>query len=161
MVSNLPLRVVRSLLISINKGGIVMSRAICKLTVFFEEPFWVGAFEKIEDDKLSAAKVVFGAEPKDYEVYEFVLQHYDHLQFSPAVAAAIKDTKENPKRMQRAVQKQMQEHGIGTKSQQALKLLHEQNKQERKVQSREQKRAEAERLLELKQQKKREKHRGR
>ena len=63
--------------------------------------------------------------------------------------------------MQRDAKKQMWEQGIGTKSQQALKLLHEQNKQERKVQSREQKRAEAERLLELKQQKKREKHRGR
>lgn len=138
-----------------------MDKVSSRVTVFFEEPFWVGVFEKIEDDKLSAAKVVFGAEPKDYEMYEFVLQHYDYLQFSPAVAAAIKDTKENPKRMQRAVQRQMQEHGIGTKSQQALKLQHEQNKQERKVQSREQKRAEAERLFELKQQKKREKHRGR
>ncbi len=39
----------------------------CKLTVYFEEPFWVGVFERIEDGKLSVAKVTFGAEPKDYE----------------------------------------------------------------------------------------------
>ena len=39
--------------------------------------------------------------------------------------------------MQREAKKQMQETGIGTKSQQALKLQQEQNKQERKVRSRE------------------------
>lgn len=31
------------------------------LTVFFEEPFWIGVFERIEDRKLSACKVTFGA----------------------------------------------------------------------------------------------------
>lgn len=75
--------------------------------------------------------------------------------------AVVKEIKKNPKRMQRDVKKQLQDAGIGTKSQQALKLQHEQNKQERKVRSREQKLAEAERMFELKQQKKKEKHRGR
>ena len=70
-----------------------------KLTVFFEEPFWVGVFERIENGKLSAAKVTFGAEPKDYEVYEFILKHYCDLQFSPAVATVVKETKQNPKRI--------------------------------------------------------------
>ena len=72
----------------------------------------------------------------------------------------IKDIKRNPKRMQREAKKQMQETGIGTKSQQALKLQQEQNKQERKVRSREKKEADELRMFELKQQKKREKHRG-
>lgn len=44
-----------------------MSTSIGKLTVFFEEPFWVGVFERIENGKLSVSKVTFGAEPKDYE----------------------------------------------------------------------------------------------
>ena len=43
-----------------------------KLTVYFENPFWVGVFERIENGKLSVCKVTFGAEPKDYEVWEFV-----------------------------------------------------------------------------------------
>lgn len=77
------------------------------------------------------------------------------------MADVVKETKKNPKRMQRDVRKQLQNIGIGTKSQQALKLQHEQNKQERKVRSREQKLAEAERMFELKQQKRKEKHRGR
>ena len=34
-----------------------------KLTVYFEDPFWVGVFERVEDGKLSVCKVTFGAEP--------------------------------------------------------------------------------------------------
>lgn len=131
-----------------------------KLTVFFEEPYWVGVFERIEGGKLSAAKVTFGAEPKDYDVYDFILKHYYELQYSPAVEAVVKDTAKNPKRMQREARKQTQETGIGTKSQQALKLQQEQFKTERKVKSREQKLAEAEHQFELRQQKKKEKHKG-
>ena len=138
-----------------------MGEEQCKLTVFFEDPFWVGVFERIENGKLSVAKVTFGAEPKDFEIYEFVLKHYYDLQFSPAVATVVKESKQNPKRIQREIKKALAQTGIGTKSQQALKLQQEQNKQERKVRSREQKLAEAERLFELKQQKKKEKHRGR
>ncbi len=138
-----------------------MGKVHSSLTVIFEEPFWIGVFERYEDGKLSASKVTFGAEPKDYEVYEFILNHYYDLQFSPAVAAAVKETKKNPKKMQREIKKSFGNIGIGTKSQQALKLQQEQNKQARKAKSHEQKLAEAERLFELKQQKKREKHRGR
>ena len=41
-----------------------MDKANVKLTVYFEEPFWVGIFERIEDGNVSVAKVTFGAEPK-------------------------------------------------------------------------------------------------
>ena len=34
-----------------------MDKVSGKLTVYFEEPFWVGVFECIEDGKLSVAKV--------------------------------------------------------------------------------------------------------
>ena len=138
-----------------------MGEEQCKLTVFFEEPFWVGVFERIENGKLSAAKVTFGAEPKDYEVYEFIIKHYYDLRFSPAVATVAKESGQNPKRIQRDIKKSLAKTGIGTKSQQALKLQQGQNKQERRVKSREQKSAETERLFELRQQKKKEKHRGR
>ena len=137
-----------------------MDRVSGKLTIYFEDPFWVGVFERIENRKLSVAKVTFGAEPKDYEVLEFINRNYYHLQFSPAVETVVKDTKKNPKRAQRDAKKQTLETGIGTKSQQALKLQQEQNKQERKVRSREQRDAKSQRLFELKQMKKREKHKG-
>ena len=137
-----------------------MDKVSGKLTVYFEEPFWVGIFERIEDGKLFVAKVTFGAEPKDYEVQEYVQKYYFSLKFSPAVDTVVKDIKRNPKRIQRETKKQMQEIGIGTQSQQALKLQQEQNKQERKVRSQEKKEAEKLRMFELKQQKKREKHKG-
>ena len=137
-----------------------MNKVNGKLTVYFEEPFWVGIFERIEDGKLSVAKVIFGAEPKDYEVQEYIQKYYFGLKFSQAVEAIAKDIKRNPKRMQRAEKKQMQETGIDTKSQQALKLQQEQNKHERKERSRKKKEAEEQRMFDLKQQKKREKHKG-
>ena len=137
-----------------------MDKASGRLTVYFEEPFWVGVFERIEDGKLSVAKVTFGAEPKDYEVQEYIRGYYFSLKFSPAVETVVKDIKRNPKRMQREAKKQTMETGIGTKSQQALKLQQEQNKQVRKERSRKKKEVEEQRMFELKQQKKREKHKG-
>ena len=59
------------------------------------------------------------------------------------------------------VRKQVQNTGIGTKSQQALKLQQEQLKTERKTVSREKREVEKQRQFELKQQKRKEKHRGR
>lgn len=138
-----------------------MGKVTGRLTVFFEGPFWVGIFERWESGKLSAAKVTFGPEPKDYQVYDFVLKYYDDLQFSPAVDAAEPCRKKNPKRVQREVQKQLQNSGVGTKSQQALKFQHEQCKAQRKEQSRQEKESEKQRKFALRQQKKKEKHRGR
>ena len=138
-----------------------MGEVRSKLTVFFEDPFWVGVFERYENKRLSVSKVTFGSEPKDYDVYEFVQKNYYSLQFSPAVEAVVKETKSNPKKVQRDIKKSLARNGIGTKSQQALKLQQEQGKLERKVKSREQKQAEADRRFELKQRKKKEKHRGR
>lgn len=138
-----------------------MDKVSGRLTVFFEGPFWVGVFECISEEKLSVCKVTFGAEPKDYEVYEFVLKNYYRLRFSSAVATDVKETVRNPKRIQREVRKQVQNIGISTKSQQALKLQQEQFKIERKTLSREQREAEKQRQFELKQQKRKERHKGR
>ena len=138
-----------------------MDKVSGKLTVFFKEPFWVGVFERVSDGKLFVCKVTFGAEPKDYEVYDFVLKNYYRLRFSPAVATDVKEAGRNPKRVQREVRKQVQNTGIGTKSQQVLKLQQEQLKTERKTMSREQREAEKQWQYELKQQKRKEKHRGR
>ena len=138
-----------------------MSKVSSKLTVYFEASFWVGVFEIIENGTLSAAKVIFGTEPKDYEVYEFISKHYYSLRFRPAIATAVKENKINPKRMQHEIEKQLCNNGVGTKSQQALKLQQEQCKQERKSKKRNMKLTESKRIFELKQQEKKEKHRGR
>lgn len=138
-----------------------MDKASGKLTVYFEAPFWVGVFERVAGGRLSVCKVTFGAEPKDYEVWDFVLKNYHKLAFSPAVEVAERAVAVNPKRRQRDAKKQLEQKGVGTKSQQALQLQYEEMKTERKVRSREQKEAERERQFALKQRKRKEKHRGR
>ena len=130
------------------------------LTVYFEPPFWVGIFERIEDGKLTVSKITFGAEPKDYEVYDFILKHYYELKFSPPVSTEVKKAADNPKRRKRKAKKQLQNNGIGTKSQQALQMQLEEIKTERKQKSRKQREEDKQRQFELKQHKRRKKHRG-
>ena len=137
-----------------------MGKVISVLTVFFEDPFWVGVFEVTDNNRLSVSKVTFGAEPRDPELMEFILKHYQELRFSPAVTAVADNTVHNPKRMQREARRQTSATGIGTKARQAMKLQQEQNKQERRTVTREMREAEKARLFELKQQKKTEKHKG-
>ena len=104
------------------------------LTVFFENPFWVGVYERVDGDRYEVCKITFGAQPKDYEVWDFLLKNWSKLKFSPPIKAErVEERKINPKRMQRV----------------------------RKTISREQREEEKERQYELRQQKKRDKHRGR
>lgn len=138
-----------------------MDKVIVSFFVFFEEPFWVGILERVTEGRLTVCKVTFGAEPKDYEVYEYLLKNYERLRLSPAVEAAVKCKVKNPKRMQREIHRQMKDVGFATKSQQALKLQQEEVKQERKELARDKKEAMKQLQFEQKQQKKKEKHRGR
>lgn len=131
-----------------------------KLTIFFDEPFWVGVFEELDGKRLSVCRVVFGAEPTDAQIYAFILRYFNQLRFSPPVKTEIKQKADNPKRRQKNARKQLEKSGVGTKSQQAIQKQYEENKLERKQKSREQKEAEKLRLFELKQQKRKEKHRG-
>lgn len=129
-----------------------MDKVSGRLTVFFEEPFWIGVFEHIGEEIVCMQGYIWCGTER-YDIYDFVLKNYYRLKFSPAVATDVKEASRNPKRVQNT--------GIGTKSQQALKLQQEQFKSERKAVSRKQREAEKQRQLELKQQKRKEKHRGR
>ena len=131
-----------------------------RLTVYFEEPFWVGVFERVQGDGLCACKVTFGAEPKGYEVLDYVRRHYGELRFSEPVPREAREKADSPKRRQRAAAKEMQPTGVGTKSQQALQVQRELMKTERKRITRAEREAEEQRRFELKQQQKKEKKRG-
>lgn len=131
-----------------------------KLTVFFEDPFWIGIFERQTDGYLEAAKVTFGPEPKDYEVYEFFLKHWSDLRFSPPVEAPVVERKQTPKRLRHSVRSQLSQTGIGTKAQQALKLQQELIAQLRKVVSREKAEQKNQKQFELRCQKRKEKKKG-
>lgn len=124
-----------------------MDKVSGRLTVFFEEPFWIGVFEHIGEEIVCMQGYIWCGTER-YDIYDFVLKNYYRLKFSPAVATDVKEASRNPKRVQNT--------GIGTKSQQALKLQQEQFKSERKAVSRKQREAEKQRQLELKQQKRKE-----
>lgn len=83
------------------------------------------------------------------------------MKFSTGIKTEVKQEKINPKRIQREIKNRLEQKGVGTKSQQALKLQYEQNKIEKKVISREMREAEKERQFDLKQKKRKEKHKGR
>ncbi len=133
-----------------------------RLTVYFDPPFWVGVYERVCDGRLEVAKITFGAEPKDYEVYDFLQRNWSRLRFSPSVAVQAElDRPKNPKRLQRAIKAQLAPQGTSTKSQQALQLQREAGKLQRRTCSRQEKEAEKGRRFALRQEKRKDKHRGR
>ncbi|WP_238882051.1 YjdF family protein [Clostridium sp. YIM B02551] len=132
-----------------------------KLTVYFQEPFWVGVFEKSEGDKLSVARVVFGSEPKDYEVYEYILRNYKALKFSISLQIEKEIVRAiNPKRLQRKLKKEIQVEGIGTKAQEVMKLQYETQKEERRHRRKEYRKEIEEKKFIKKQEKKKQKKKG-
>lgn len=137
--------------------------SIIKLTVLFNDPFWIGVFEITEDNKYKVCKVTFGSEPKDEETYELILKKFHSLNFSiPLTCDESKfiEKKLNPKRLQRMVKREISTKGIGTKAQIAMSLQHEQCKIERKKKTKEQKEQEEQRKLCLRKKKRLEKHKG-
>lgn len=103
------------------------------LTVYFDGQFWVGVAERVEAGSLRASRVVFGAEPSNQEVYEFVLRRWSTLRFTePLATGEAGDESEggerragdglpgNPKRRKRAAARALRETGGSTKAQRAL-----------------------------------------
>ncbi|MGY3777060.1 YjdF family protein [Isobaculum melis] len=133
----------------------------CQLTVYFEKPFWVGLFECIDNGQLSVCKYTFGPEPKNHEVLDVVLNQFIFLPFSEAMVAEEKvKNRMNPKRMHRAINRQKKQPAIGTKSQQALQAQRELRKTERKKNSKKAKEAFKATQFRLKQEKRKQKHKG-
>ena len=131
------------------------------LTVFFEAPFWVGLYERWEAGHYRVCRIVFGAEPKDYEVLDYLLRNFHRLSFSPALPGGAGPAQAgNPKRRQREIQRSLQKPVKSTKAQQALSLQRETGKERRRQSGRAAKEAEAERQFALRQQRRRAKHRG-
>ena len=132
-----------------------------KLTVFYEDPFWVGVFEKTCDGMYEASRVVFGSEPKDYEVYDFILQNFYKIRFStPIPGEQAPEVRINPKRLQRQIKREVVDKGAGTKAQMAIKLQIEAGKQQRQKLSKAHKEAIEEEKFEMRQLKKKEKKKG-
>ena len=83
--------------------------ATIKATIFFEKRFWVGTFEHTDREGYAVARHIFGAEPSDSEIHEFVLNHYHELKFGELKGnISIQIQRMNPKRVQREVRREME-----------------------------------------------------
>jgi len=144
-------------------GGIIMGITNARLTVFFEDPFYIALYERTQDGYTQVCRVVFGKEPTDAEIYEYFLENWPRLKFSPPVpAGTVLDIRKNPKRIQREIHRQLSgKMAAGTKSQQALKLQQEQAKAARRAGQKQRRALEEQQRFELRRQKKKEKHKGR
>ena len=92
---------------------------------------------------------------------ERVLREFDRLPFSPGIPSERREEPGNPKRARREARRQMESvPRTGTKAQQALKLQQEEGKLARRTRSRRQREEEKERQFTLREEKRREKHKG-
>ena len=131
-------------------------------TVLFQPPFWVGIAERWEEAGYSAARVVFGAEPTDAQLYEWLEREWHRLKFSPAAEGERPvPERRNPKRALREARAATRIRGVSTRAQEALSRQREQEGLERQIGRRQAKQEQAERKFLLRQEKKRAKKRGR
>ena len=139
-----------------------MDRNVSSFTVLFQPPFWVGVAERWDESGYQAAKVTFGAEPTDAQLWEWMEREWHRLRFSRSAAGESPGAlHKNPKRVQREAREATKGVGISTKAQEALSRQREQEGLARQSLSRERRQAESERKFLLRQQKKREKKRSR
>ncbi len=138
--------------------------ASIRATIFYDKRYWVGVFERTDVEGYAVARHIFGAEPKDPEVYAFVLNHFHELNFGKLKELKLEIKRMNPKRVQREVRREMQKIKETTKP---STLAHdymreelEKKKIEKIHQSSAEKQARKDEQFDVKQQKRKEKHRG-
>ena len=135
-----------------------------KATIFFERKFWVGTFERTDKDGYAVARHIFGGEPADQEIYDFVLDEYVNLKFGEPQEFSLDIKRMNPKRLQREVRKEMERFKESSKpsshSQDYMREELEKKKKESKSRSKAEKDAYNKEQFDLKQAKKKQKHRG-
>lgn len=138
--------------------------ATIKATVFLDKHFWVGTFERTDKEGYAVARHIFGGEPSDPEVHEFVLNHYHELKFGEAKEINVQIQRMNPKRMQREVRREMEKMKETTRpstlAQDYIREEIEKKKLEKKSFSSAEKQARKDEQFSLKQDKRKEKHRG-
>lgn len=138
--------------------------ATVKATIFFEKRFWIGTFERTDKEGYAIARHVFGAEPSDPEIHEFVLKSYHELKFGEAKEINIQIQRMNPKRVQREVHREMAKIKETTRpstlAQDYMREELEKKKKEKKSISSAEKQARKDDQFALRQEKRKEKHRG-
>ena len=130
------------------------------LTVYHDGQFWVGLAEHVEGGRYGVARIVFGAEPSDEEILQFITGRWAKLSFFGGEPTEASKPAKNPKRRAREAAKALKRPAVGTRAQQALAAQREAMKRE-SAHARSQRRAEeAEARFEQRKLKRKRKHRG-
>ncbi len=130
------------------------------LTVYHDGQFWVGMAEHVEDGRYGVARIVFGAEPSDEEILQFVVGKWEKLSFFGDDPVETSKPAKNPKRRAREAAKVLKRPAVSTKAQQSFAAQRKAMKRE-SAQARSQRRAdEAETRFEQRKLKRKQKHRG-
>lgn len=130
------------------------------LTVYHDGQFWVGLAEHVEGGRYGVARIVFGTEPSDEEILQFVTSKWAELAFFSDDPAEASKPAKNPKRRAREASKALKQPAMGTRAQQVLASQRETMKRE-SARARSQRRAdEAEARFEQRKLKRKQKHRG-
>ena len=147
-----------------DKQSNIKKQYTIKVTVLLESPFWIGLFERNDNEGYGVARKIFGDEPTDAELYQFVSMHFDELKFTEPKDFKLIIKRKNPKRMQREVRHEMAKAKKGlsstTHAQEVLRLELEKSKKIKKSTSKAEKEALLEEKFQQKQAKRKKKHRG-
>ncbi|WP_058300704.1 YjdF family protein [Gorillibacterium timonense] len=134
-----------------------------KLTIYHDGQYWVGILEEQDQARLKAVRFIFGSEPKDEEVLDFIRNDLSRLvdHLSQGVDVQLPESrKRNPKRVARLVSKEVRSKGVSTYAQEAMRLEYEKRKQDKQTDSKQRREAAKEFKREVKVRKAKEKHRG-
>ena len=141
-----------------------MKQALIKATVALEKSLWVVLFERMDQTGFAVAREIFGSEPTDPELYEFISNNFFKLKFTEPHEFKLIIKRKNPKRMRREVKKELKkakdDPTISTHAQEILRIELEKNKKIRKSISKTEKEKLLDRKFLLKQTKRKKKHRG-
>jgi len=106
-----------------------------RLTILFDPPYWIGLLEAESDGLLYAARHIFGSEPSDPEVYEFIQNDLLDLMHAMTVGLPIDAVptprRINPKRLQRDIRREVLRTDVSSRAHEAIRLQIEANAQER------------------------------
>ena len=133
------------------------------LTVMFDGTCWVGIFEKTDAQGYSVARHIFGKEPNDEELYDFLLHGYSTVKFTapqPVTVKLLDDKQMSFKRRQREIERILSSAFPADQVSQQVQAQKEAERQSREQDARAERKAEEAHKYQLRQAKRHEKHRG-
>lgn len=139
-----------------------------QFTLYFDGSFWIGVYQVHQrNGTVRAAKQVFGSQPSDAELWEWLLSHgtelIDRAHAAPGTRSPATGKSKhvlNPKRMARLAAKEASSRSSSTAAQAALAHARDEQKKATKAADTRRRAAEAKVRFEQRQAKRRKKRRG-